>query len=177
MRSSGSAATLGQSSLRPVRACPPSPVTKPFVPSQVAIASLAVQAPVGRVGLDRSRHVQVPVEPSQAGWYTGSGMVGQARPTVIVGHVDSVAGPGVFFGLAKVRVGQTVVLRSSGTACARFTVTRVVQVAKSAFPTQQVYAPTVTPQLRLVTCGGAFNPSMGSYHDNVIVFATLDQAR
>jgi hypothetical protein len=34
-----------------------------------------------------------------------------------------------------------------------------------------VYAPTLDPALRLVTCGGAFDQARGSYRDNVIAFA------
>ncbi len=32
---------------------------------------------------------------------------------------------------------------------------------------------TVDAQLRLITCGGAFDPGARSYEDNVIAFATL----
>ena len=44
-------------------------------------------------------------------------------------------------------------------------------VAKTAFPTDLVYAPTLEPSLRLVTCGGVFDQAKGSYLDNVIVYA------
>jgi hypothetical protein len=44
-------------------------------------------------------------------------------------------------------------------------------VAKTAFPTDLVYAPTLEPSLRLVTCGGAFDHTRSSYVDNVIVYA------
>ena len=40
-------------------------------------------------------------------------------------------------------------------------------------PTDDVYYPTLTPRLRLVTCGGAFDPVAHSYRSNVIVFAKL----
>jgi hypothetical protein len=47
-------------------------------------------------------------------------------------------------------------------------------VAKTRFPTDLVYAPSLDPSLRLVTCGGSFDRARGSYRDNVIVYA--DQA-
>jgi hypothetical protein len=62
--------------------------------------------------------------------------------------------------------------RADGTT-PRFTVTRVLRTPKSAFPTAAVYGPTPDAQLRLITCGGAFDRSAGSYLDNVIVFARL----
>jgi hypothetical protein len=53
----------------------------------------------------------------------------------------------------------------------RFTVTRLVRAAKSEFPAAEVYAPASGAELRLITCGGAFDRARGSYEDNVIVFA------
>ena len=42
---------------------------------------------------------------------------------------------------------------------------------KDAFPTDRVYGPTAGPELRLITCGGSFDRSAGSYRDNTVVFA------
>ena len=39
----------------------------------------------------------------------------------------------------------------------RFTVTRVARYPKDAFPTAEVYGPTADAELRLITCGGAFD--------------------
>ena len=54
-----------------------------------------------------------------------------------------------------------------------FTVTGVREYAKDQFPTQLVYADTNCAALRLITCGGSFDPTHGRYRDNVVVFATL----
>ena len=45
------------------------------------------------------------------------------------------------------------------------------QVAKSGFPADLVYSPQLATVLRLVTCGGAFDPGTGHYRDNIIVTA------
>ena len=52
-------------------------------------------------------------------------------------------------------------------------VERTAQYDKQRFPTDEVYYPTLTPALRLVTCGGQFDYSTGHYRSNIIVFATL----
>jgi hypothetical protein len=39
------------------------------------------------------------------------------------------------------------------------------------FTTQKVYGPTPDPVLRLITCGGTFDPALGSYLSNVVVYA------
>ena len=49
--------------------------------------------------------------------------------------------------------------------------TDVSRVSKARFPTDLVYAPTLEPTLRLVTCGGSFDETQRSYRDNVIVYA------
>jgi hypothetical protein len=52
-------------------------------------------------------------------------------------------------------------------------VERTEQFDKQRFPTDDVYYPTLTPGLRLVTCGGLFDYSSGHYRSNIIVFAAL----
>jgi hypothetical protein len=54
---------------------------------------------------------------------------------------------------------------------------RVATFAKNRFPTRLVYGPTPDPELRLITCGGPFNPVAHSYADNVVVFARLAAVR
>ena len=62
--------------------------------------------------------------------------------------------------------------REDGTA-AIFSVDRVEQYAKDAFPTLAVYGNTDNSQLRLITCGGVFDQSTGHYVDNIVVYASL----
>ncbi|MDQ1647150.1 MAG: hypothetical protein QOJ50_3334, partial [Cryptosporangiaceae bacterium] len=42
---------------------------------------------------------------------------------------------------------------------------------KDRFPSELVFKPSLTPSLRLVTCGGSFDRTTRNYRDNVIVFA------
>ena len=44
--------------------------------------------------------------------------------------------------------------------------------AKDRFPTEQVYVPAPSPELRLITCGGTFDAATGSYLSNVVIHAT-----
>jgi hypothetical protein len=54
-----------------------------------------------------------------------------------------------------------------------FRVTDVEQFAQAEFPTRRVYGATDTPELRLITCGGAYDHTAGRYQDTVDVFAAL----
>ena len=99
----------------------------------------------------------------------------QPRPVgaaVVVGHVSSVADPGVFYRLADLKRGNRIIVTRPTGGSATFRVTHSLRVAKTAFPTQLVYGPVPGRELRLVTCGGAFDSATGHFYDNVIVFAT-----
>jgi hypothetical protein len=90
---------------------------------------------------------------------------------VILGHVDSRTSPGVFLDLARIPPGAAVHVDRADKTTVTFRVTEVTRVPKTRFPTDLVYAPTLEPTLRLVTCGGRFDESQRSYRDNVIVYA------
>ena len=57
-----------------------------------------------------------------------------------------------------------------------FHVEGVQKYPKDHFPTEDVYLSTLRPELRLITCGGDFDPALGHYRDNVIAFATATPA-
>jgi hypothetical protein len=147
-------------------------------PVRLEIARIGVSTGLQRLGKDRHGAVDVPSGPHKwdtAGWYSAGTRPGDPGSAVILGHVDSKRGPAVFYRLRELRRGDLVeVVRADGSR-ARFTVQRVEQYPKARFPTADVYYPTLTPMLRLVTCGGAFNHKVGHYVDNVIVFATLSR--
>ena len=54
-----------------------------------------------------------------------------------------------------------------------FEVQRVVEYKKKAFPTLTVYGNTDYAALRLITCGGTFDPAIHSYESNIVVYAEL----
>ena len=53
-----------------------------------------------------------------------------------------------------------------------FTVDAVRSYPKSAFPAEEVYAPTGRAELRVITCGGHYDRRTG-YDSNTVVFAHL----
>jgi hypothetical protein len=128
----------------------------------------------GLVPLDRLADGTIAVPPfGQAGWWVQGPKPGQRGPAVLLGHVDTKRGPDVFYRLRDLRPGDPVSVRRADGSVVRFTVQRVAQFPKVAFPSAAVYAPSLEPVLRLVTCGGSFDRTVGHYRDNVIAFATL----
>ena len=142
-------------------------------PVRLRIRALRVDSPVRRLGLQSDGTVAVPERADVSGWYEHGPRPGQPGPAVILGHVDSRTGPGVFADLGTVRPGTLVGVDRADGSTVTFRVTAVSRVSKVEFPTDLVYAPSLDATLRLVTCGGSFDRSRGSYRDNVIVFADM----
>jgi sortase (surface protein transpeptidase) len=158
---------------RGVFAAPPlararGPVSKPVA---LAIPAIGVRTPLIRLGRTPQGTLQVPTSTSVAGWYLGSPRPGEIGSSIIVGHIDSYLGPGVFFRLRLLRPGELVFVRRANGTLAVFRVYAERMYAKAHFPTQQVYGPEPDAELHLITCGGVFDSATGSYLSNVVVYA------
>ncbi|MCU7723797.1 sortase [Actinoplanes sp. KI2] len=150
----------------------------PFASAGVAVLGEPTRLRIKTIGLDsplETLHVvksalQPPKRFDRAGWYAEGTAPGDTGPAVIAGHVDSKAGPAIFYRLRELVPGDKIEVLRGGTVVA-FTVTRTAWYPKSAFPTDAVYGPTPDRQLRLITCGGVFNHALRSYRDNLVVYA------
>ena len=91
----------------------------------------------------------------------------------IAEQVRAKYGKGVFFDLSHLVAGNTVTFFRADGKIAVYRVDKVEQYPKSSFPTQEVYGNTARPTMRLITCGGQFDPQARSYLDNIIVFGTI----
>ena len=155
----------------PVAAAPQQRPAQVSLPVTLTIPSIGVQTSLIRLGLTASGALQVPQSTAVAGWYTGSPRPGAVGSAVIAGHIDSRTGPGVFFRLSSLRPGDRVYVRRADGTLAVFRVTVVRQFPKDSFPTSAVYGPAPDPEVRLITCGGTFDPQLGSYLSNTVVYA------
>jgi sortase (surface protein transpeptidase) len=157
------------SSVRHVRALTRS------VPVGIRIPAIGVSAPVTKVGLNADGTVQVPPlnDHNLAGWYEYGPTPGQLGASVILGHVDSVTGISVFFYLKDLRKGDKIYVTLTNGEVATFVVDGVQNASKTSFPTHAVYGKISYPGLRVITCGGTFDPTTGHYTDNIIVYAQL----
>ena len=142
-------------------------------PVRVDIPRIGVSSSLMRLGRAPDGTVEVPKPFGVAGWYAPGTRPGDPGSAVILGHVDSKRGPAVFYRLRELRRGVEIRVKRADGSWLRFVVERTEQFDKQRFPTDEVYYPTLTPGLRLVTCGGLFDPSTGHYRSNIIVFASL----
>lgn len=142
-------------------------------PTRLQIPAIGVDSELMALGLATDRTLQVPPSGFPAGWYTGAPTPGQLGPAIIAGHVDWGGQPGVFYDLRKLTAGDAIAVTRQDGSTAQFRVERVERFAKDEFPTELVYADLDHAGLRLITCGGDFDPQARSYKDNVVVFARL----
>lgn len=154
------------------------PTTSPQVvegigvtPTRVAIPAIDLDQPLIDLGIAPDGRMEVPVDFDDVGWFTGGGRPGGRGPTVIAAHVDSRVGPAAFARLAELGVGDEVSVQDVDGGSTRYAVTEVADFAKADFPTARVFGAQPTDQLRLITCGGIFDRSVGHYEDNRVVFA------
>ncbi len=122
------------------------------------------------LGLNRDGSVQVPSNTVQVGWYKFGPAPGQRGSAVILGHVDSYRGIGVFFYLDTLRPGDQVVVRLADRKIVRFAVIGLREYTKSQFPEKVVYGYRAYSALQLVTCGGVFDHQTGHYLSNIVVY-------
>jgi hypothetical protein len=142
-------------------------------PVWLTVPAIGVRTRLVDLGLNKNGTLQVPDSTAVAGWFTGSPRPGAIGSAVIAGHVDSRTGPAVFFWLRTMRRGERIYVRRADGTLAVFTVFSVRMYPKDKFPTAAVYGPVPDAELRLITCGGIFDQSLGSYLSNVVVFARL----
>lgn len=149
-------------------------------PTRIEVPAIDARGDLVPLGLNDDGTLAVPPveEPMVPSWFDRGPRPGEIGPAVIAGHVnglvDGQAGqPGIFARLHEMQPGELVHIdRADGTRV-MFEVTSVERVPKDAFPTEAVYGDTPGPELRLITCGGAFDRAAGSYVDNWVVYATV----
>ena len=154
------------------------PVTAPFKglrPTSVKIPKIGAESSLLAVAVKPDGSISVPSvhTPMQAAWYKMSPVPGETGPAVVLGHVDGDKKPGIFYKLKDLAPGDEVDIDRSDGRKLKFVVDRVTQVPKDTFPRDAVYGNSDKPELRLITCGGAFDHAEHSYKDNIVVYANL----
>lgn len=149
-------------------------------PRAVFIPTLDVRADLSPLPVSDTGELGVPAGPDEIGyWYQppkhGTRVQSaKVRPTVLVGHLDSLTGPAVFYDLASLRPGDVVVIWDAGGQHIRYAITSVEEVPRNAFPAKRVYGATKHPELRLLTCAGEYVGS--GYTSNAVVYARAVRA-
>lgn len=141
---------------------------RPAPPQRISIPDAGVETVIDPVGT-RKGEIEVP-ELGRAGWFQGGPRPGEPGRAVMIGHLDTRRGPGLFARVPSVPVGAAVVVTDRRGEVHSFEVVGRTQVRKDRFPTSEVYGSASRPVLVLVTCGGPYSEGRG-YRDNVLLYA------
>lgn len=102
--------------------------------------------------------IQLPRDPARAGWYANGATPGEAGPTITVGYLAGRHRRGVFGRPAAPKIGAHVDVRLTDGARVTYRVDEIATYPARAFPAAEVYGPTSTSTLRIVTCDGPLRP-------------------
>jgi hypothetical protein len=141
---------------------------RPAPPQRIAIPEAGVETIVDAVGT-RKGEIEVP-KLGRAGWFEGGPRPGEVGRAVVIGHLDTKRGPGLFARVPTVPVGAGVRITDRRGEVHAYEVVGRAQVRKDRFPTAEVYGSASSPVLVLVTCGGPYTEGRG-YRDNVLLYA------
>lgn len=157
--------------------------TKPMARSEprlIWIPKIKVWAQIQARGLRPNGTAVLPSlnHPFVTTWFEPGPAPGQRGTAAIFGHVDShKVGPAVFYKLGLLRPGDLIYITLNDRHVAIYRVYALAMYRKAVFPTTVVYRYTQWPTLRLITCGGRFDPRTHHYLSNVVAFATYVGAR
>ena len=140
-------------------------------PSRIRIPALGIDRRPVPLGVLRDGSLEAPRRYLDVGWWKDGPLPGLPGNAVVVGHVDSMTGPAVFYGLASLQPGDKVTVTRRDDSAVQFLVRSATRFPVKDFPADRVYRRDGPPGLVLITCGGKYDQAAGRYLDNVVVFA------
>ncbi len=141
------------------------------IPMRLSIPAIALDEGLVGLGIADSGEMEVPTDYDDVGWFTGGGRPGGiGSPTVFAGHVDSTTGPAVFDRLSDLNLGDIVTVGDEAGGSADYRIERIGDHGKADFPTASVFGAVPGDEIRLITCSGDFDATVGSYERNLVVY-------
>lgn len=129
---------------------------------------------VEEIGLATDGQLQVPSAWELAGWYKNSAKAGEKGNVIIDGHYDTdQSTPAAFWGLKNINVNDTVTLQDELRRDFSYKVVDSFYVDISDPQRTKVFEETGDHELTLVTCGGVWDPSVGTYNKRLVIKAKL----
>jgi len=171
---------LPTATLAPSPTVPPTPTADPFYttgpPVRLEIPAIGVVASVELVGLTRDRAMDVPKGWMNVGWYRDGYRPGEPGNAVFAGHLDtSSGGPAVFWSLDQLQPGDEVIVSYQNGDRYTFLVEgqEMYQYDAQGPIIDRIFGDSLTADLNLVTCDGAWDHGQATYTHRLVVFTTL----
>ncbi|MFD4790765.1 class F sortase [Streptomyces sp. NPDC058459] len=144
-------------------------------PTRLRIPKIGVDAPFTALVLAADGRLEPPPanNTNLVGWYGKGASPGEKGTSVIAGHVDTTTSAAVFANLDDLAPGDRFSVERADGRTANFVVDSADTFAKDDFPSERVYANATRPEVRLITCAGAYDHSAKDYTENLVVFGHL----
>jgi sortase (surface protein transpeptidase) len=148
-----------------------------YLPAQLLIEDLEIDASIVSVGMADETTMEVPEDIQIVGWFRYSARPGSDIGTqVLVGHRDGRLDPnGVFRNLGELTPGTSITVRDRAAKDWVYSVdgVQVLNREDFALAAPLIFTGLGPPRLVLLTCGGTYDRSLGGYQSNVVITATL----
>ncbi|KUN01143.1 sortase [Streptomyces yokosukanensis] len=144
-------------------------------PTRLLIPEISVDAPFTTLAIGDAGQLEPPPagDTNLVGWYSKGAAPGENGTAIIAGHVDTTTSAAVFANLGDLEPGDEFTVQRADGRDAEFVVDDSETFAKDNFPSNRVYADADRPEVRLITCAGAYDTGARDYTDNLVVFAHL----
>lgn len=146
----------------------------PHESERLIIPAISLSAYIQRVEVNKQGEIGVPTNINLAGWFTGSVVPGEKGLSIIDGHVNRTKTAGVFANLTKLKSDDEIQVQLANGKKYYFSVMKVITV-ESSQAANQLFSqdPTVSSQLNLITCDGAYDAKKEDFSERTIVQAKL----
>ncbi|MGB6409052.1 MAG: class F sortase [Planococcus donghaensis] len=141
-------------------------------PNFLKIPAIDVEAQVQHLGVTENGEMAVPNNIEDVSWFSPGYVPGENGRSVIAGHVDGVDGPAIFWDLAKLQLGDEVVIQGAEKTLT-FKVHTMESVPLDLADVTKVFGYTSSPELVLITCSGTYDFDRGTREERLIVYASL----
>jgi len=145
-------------------------------PKKIVIDSLGIDIEIVSVGVDEEGHLEAPKNWNEAGWYKKGAKPSEPGNLLINAHYDDTSGrPAAFWKLKNINVGDKVSVLDSYGRTFDYRVSDVSYVDINDPNRSEVFedGEEGKPILTLITCGGVWSVSEGTYSKRLVVTAEL----
>lgn len=145
------------------------------MPTRLRIPKIRVNAPVERVGKDKTGAMDVPKDYDNTGWYELGPRPGERGNAVVAGHVDSTTGLAVFWELRLLKTGDEIFVVGDDNRERRFVVTASVRYRYEEVPVGRIFGAASGTHLNLITCDAQsdFDETRLEYAGTLVVYADM----
>ena len=143
-------------------------------PVRLIIPKIGLDAAIEYVGLTGDHAMAAPSGPDTVGWYKLGPRPGNRGSAVIDGHSGYADGKAAAFDdLPELGKGDTLYIEDASGRLASFIVRKTQLYARDA-NAAEVFAPTSSRRLNLITCTGSFDVAAGTHSQRLVVFTDLE---